>query len=291
MGSGTDMLRAELAVQDSGLRQQARFAVYRCPLLPIFYAMDKFVTLSPRRTAHRQVCSTACMPHASTKGLTMTNTANNQSADFDLYLIYVAGAAVTLLLVGSLAGMWLSLSHLAESIKAFTGSTIEHAWAMAITIDVMLIGAELAMIVQANERWGTKIIPVSLFLLCGAMSVGLNVWAFAEHAPSGKQFAMEFAIALGIVLPLAIVLACLASSKVLQKAVPLYIRARHLASANKAGVGAPVANTSASVVTSGNDGEEPLRGKNWARNRARRERAKLRRQGMSEEASQTAQAA
>jgi len=216
----------------------------------------------------------------------MTNPAQS-TASLELYKIYVAGAAVTLLLLGSLAGMWLSLNHLAESITAFTGSSYGNSWFMAITIDVMLLGAELAMIVQSDEKWGTRMIPLSLFMLCGAMSVGLNVWAFAEHAPSGKQFAMEFAIGLGVVLPLAIVLACLSCSKVLQKSVPLYLMSR----AASQGAGHD-ADEDADVATSNDMSEqEPVRGKNYYRNKARRERARMRKQGQPETAVEFAQAA
>ena len=207
-------------------------------------------------------------------------------ASLNLYKVYVAGAAVTLLLLGSLSGMWLSLNHLAESIAAFTGSSYGNSWFMAVTIDVMLIGAELAMIVESDEKWTTRIIPASLFMLCGAMSVGLNVWAFAEHAPSAKQYAMEFAVGLGFVLPLAIVLACLSCSQVLQKSVPMYLLSR--AAAKPAGQNA---NSAAYVATPANaDGSDPTRGKNYSRNRARRERARLRKQGLLPSADQTVQA-
>ncbi len=199
----------------------------------------------------------------------MTNTAQS-TASFDQYKIYVAGAAVTLLLVGSLSGMWLSLNHLAESISAFTGSTPGNSWFMAVTIDVMLLGAELAMIVQDDESWHIRMIPGGLFMLCGAMSVGLNVWAFAEHAPNAKQYAMQFAIALGIVLPLAIVLACLSCSKVLQKAVPLYILSRQSPKGN-----AQEANSHADVATPNPQLQNPPRGKHFLRNKARRERARF----------------
>ena len=233
---------------------------------------------------HTFKCATLRAPHAFLERETMTNTAQSAAA-FDQYKIYVAGAAVTLLLVGSLSGMWLSLNHLAESISAFTGSTPGNSWFMAVTIDVMLLGAELAMIVESDEPWHVWIIPGGLFMLCGAMSVGLNVWAFVEHAPSAKQFAMEFAIALGIVLPLAIVLACLSCSKVLQKAVPLYILSRQSPQTRQD------ADSVADVATSNSGDQNPSRGKHYLRNKARRERARIRKMSFSEPADQVAKAA
>lgn len=132
--------------------------------------------------------------------------------------VLVTYVALAFLMVGTVSGMILSLQHLAETIQTFTGSSSAKAWYMAITIDVLLLGAEVSLIVLLAEPGRDWFFPFSLFILCAIMSIGLNTWAFVVHAPA-QPYAMEFAFTLGIMLPLSIVLACVCTSRLMQKMV------------------------------------------------------------------------
>ncbi|MGD9681564.1 MAG: hypothetical protein AB7W16_10300 [Candidatus Obscuribacterales bacterium] len=126
--------------------------------------------------------------------------------------------ALVILGVGTISGMYLSLSHLAETIHSFTvggGETDYKSWFMALVIDGFLLGAELSIIIQTYHK-DARGFSITLFLVCAFLSVALNTWAFVEHAPADKPWAKEFAIMLGVLLPAMIIVAAVVASKLLQ---------------------------------------------------------------------------
>ncbi len=114
--------------------------------------------------------------------------------------------------------MYLSLDHLAETIQTFSGSDYTKSYALAVTIDVLLVGAEVALIVFLALEGRDWIYAIGLFILCAGLSIAMNAWAFVSHHPDIPG-AFAFALSMGIVLPLAICLACLITSRLLQLAI------------------------------------------------------------------------
>ena len=72
-----------------------------------------------------------------------------------------------------------SLSHLAEAIADATGAERWQAWALAITLDLGIVGCELSHVFTANESlwWWTTGLMVATMLL----SMVFNVYAFLKH--------------------------------------------------------------------------------------------------------------
>lgn len=95
----------------------------------------------------------------------------------------------------------LSLKHLAHGVEITTGDGVVESVAMAIGIDLGMIGSELAMLTnpgnKAIMKWTNPFVWGSLL-----MSAGMNSFAFAEHSTSAPGVAlsilMGFAIPAGI---------------------------------------------------------------------------------------------
>lgn len=72
-----------------------------------------------------------------------------------------------------------SLSHLAEAIADATGAEKWQAWALAVTLDLGIVGCELSHIYSANEAlwfWTTGLMVVVMLF-----SMLLNCYAFLKH--------------------------------------------------------------------------------------------------------------
>ncbi len=73
-----------------------------------------------------------------------------------------------------------SLSHLAEAIHDATGAAKWQGWAIAITLDLSIIGCELSHVFSKNEAlwyWTTALMVVVMLF-----SMILNVYAFLKKA-------------------------------------------------------------------------------------------------------------
>lgn len=172
--------------------------------------MIAIVRASPCRSAHHPWCAVprAIPARDYRKGYCMSKRG----------LIAVAILAILLCLAGTCAGMYLSLDHLAETIQTFSGADHTKAYSLAITIDILLVGAEVALIVFLALEGRDWIYAIGLFILCAGLSIAMNAWAFVSHHPDIPG-AFYFALSMGIVLPLAICLACLITSRLLQLAI------------------------------------------------------------------------
>jgi hypothetical protein len=108
-------------------------------------------------------------PHATTKRA--AKALRRQTA----MALTMAGVAV--------AATGLSLMHLAHGVQAVTQSTPWESWAMAISIDIGFIGAELSQVV-IGDKLRKAISRYLQFMILGTliMSAGMNIAAFAGHA-------------------------------------------------------------------------------------------------------------
>ena len=93
----------------------------------------------------------------------------------------------------------LSLHHLAVGVEKFTGSTQIESWAMAIGIDLLFIGMELAQLMVSSENLAKKIAPYAkgTIITTLVVSAGMNAFAFAS-AQSGWMMYASATLGVGI---------------------------------------------------------------------------------------------
>lgn len=96
-----------------------------------------------------------------------------------------------------LALLALSLQHLAHGIQQVTGTSVTHAWLMAIGIDGALVAVEMAILQGIKSRWTAGI----LISAC-VLSAGFNILGFSDHATG--TLGQVLAIALGVFVPAAV---------------------------------------------------------------------------------------
>ncbi len=102
-------------------------------------------------------------------------------------------------MLGALALLGLSLSHLASGVVIVTGSGERDGWLMAIGIDLGLVALELALLaapVTARPAVARYASPAIIGTL--ATSAAMNAFAFASHA---EGFMIYPAIGLGFAVP------------------------------------------------------------------------------------------
>lgn len=94
----------------------------------------------------------------------------------------------------------LSLSHLAHGISIVTGAPGWEAWAMAVGVDVAMIGSEMTMLTTATESVRAKIRRWANGVVIGTLagSAIMNAFAFSALA-SGWLLAP--AIVMGLAIP------------------------------------------------------------------------------------------
>ncbi len=69
-----------------------------------------------------------------------------------------------------------SLSHLAWAVRDITRSSWWQSWALAIAVDLSLVGCELAG-VAGYESW----VVTAVMIAVTGTSAALNVWGFSRH--------------------------------------------------------------------------------------------------------------
>lgn len=94
----------------------------------------------------------------------------------------------------------LSLSHLAHGISIVTGAPAWEAWAMAVGIDIAMIGTEMTMLTTATDkvrgairRWANGVVVGTL-----SGSAVMNAFAFAGAAVG---WMIGPAIVMGLAIP------------------------------------------------------------------------------------------
>jgi hypothetical protein len=97
--------------------------------------------------------------------------------------------------------LYLSLNHLAHGVRIVTGCEPWEATAMAIGLDLLIVGLECAMVVTAGTR---AYKPVAKFanpalIVAFLWSAGLNAFAFS--AASGVLWMTVVAASLGASIP------------------------------------------------------------------------------------------
>jgi hypothetical protein len=103
--------------------------------------------------------------------------------------------AVILVLIG------LSLSHLAHGVSIVTGCADWEAYAMAIGLDLLIVGLEVAMVVTAGTKAHKPVARFANPALIAAFtwSAGLNAFAFS--AASAALWMAVTAASLGASIP------------------------------------------------------------------------------------------
>jgi hypothetical protein len=111
----------------------------------------------------------------------------------------------------TLFGLAVSLTHLSEGVMLIADCPAWEGWAIALTIDAMLIAVEYAMLVSTAEaRKGVEKPAHALMLLCITWSMYLNALGFTH---GHLDYAHADGIGLGVFVPLAIALATLVGTR------------------------------------------------------------------------------
>ena len=79
----------------------------------------------------------------------------------------------------------LSLSHLASGFAGITGLDVYNSWAMAIGVDVLFVGLELAeLFSDATTRRRIVVYTRPAIVCLVTASAAMNAYAFSLHAPN-----------------------------------------------------------------------------------------------------------
>lgn len=112
----------------------------------------------------------------------------------------------------AIAGLCVSLPHLASEVASLTGSNLYAAWFTALIIDCGLCASKAHLSANGPKKW----VAWSVVVACTLLSVVLNAHAFLAHATSA--FGQVASVAFGIFVPLFVVaMSFLASEIMLQK--------------------------------------------------------------------------